>query len=44
MENYNDLGRWLMQQGLDELTVCSIFNNNAMMFALQHLQKKRVGG
>ena len=44
VENYNDLGRWLLQQGLDELTVCSIFNNNAMMFALKHLQRSRVGG
>ena len=44
VENYNDLGRWLMQQGLDELTVCSVFNNNAVTFALRHLQKKRVGG
>ena len=44
IESCNDLGRWLMQQGLDELTVCSIFNNNAVTFALQHLQKKRVGG
>ncbi len=44
VENYNDLGRWLMQQGMDEETVCSVFNNNAVVFAMQHLQKKRVGG
>ena len=44
VENYNDLGRWLMQQGLEEETVCSVFNNNAVVFAMQHLQKKRVGG
>ena len=44
VQNWNDLGRWLMQQGLDEPTVCSIFNNNAVMFAMKHLQQKRVGG
>ena len=44
VENYNDLGRWLMQQGLEEETVCSVFNNNAVVFAMQHLQRKRVGG
>jgi hypothetical protein len=33
-----------MQQGLEEETVCSVFNNNAVVFAMQHLQKKRVGG
>lgn len=44
IESYNDLGRWLMQQGVEELTVNNVFNNNAVRFALQHLQKKRVGG
>ena len=44
VENYNDLGRWLMQQGLEEETVCSVFNNNAVVFAMQHLQRSRVGG
>lgn len=44
VENYNDLGRWLLQQGLEELTVNNVFNNNAVRFAMQHLQRKRVGG
>jgi membrane dipeptidase len=44
IDNYNDLGRWLMQQGMEELTVNNIFNNNAVRFAMQHLQRKRVGG
>ena len=44
IENYNDLGRWLMQQGMEELTVNNIFNNNAVRFAMQHLQRRRVGG
>ena len=44
VEHYNDLGRYLMQSGLDELTVNNIFNNNAVRFAMQHLQRKRVGG
>ncbi len=44
IESYNDLGRWLMQQGMEELTVNNVFNNNAVRFAMQHLQRKRVGG
>ncbi|MBR6376532.1 MAG: membrane dipeptidase [Oscillospiraceae bacterium] len=44
IDSYNDLGRWLMQQGMEELTVNNIFNNNAVRFAMQHLQRKRVGG
>ena len=44
VESWNDLGRWLLQQGMEEETVNSVFNNNAVMFALKHLQKKRVGG
>ena len=44
IESYNDLGRWLMQQGLEELTVNNVFNNNAVRFAMQHLQRSRVGG
>ena len=44
VENYNDLGRWLMQQGMEELTVNNVFNNNAVRFAMQHLQRSRVGG
>ena len=44
MESWNDLGRWLMQQGMEELTVNNVFNNNAVRFAMQHLQRSRVGG
>lgn len=44
VESYNDLGRYLMRTGLDELTVNNVFNNNAVRFSMQHLQKKRVGG
>ena len=44
VESYNDLGRYLMQQGMEELTVNNVFNNNAVRFAMQHLQRKRVGG
>ncbi len=44
VEHYNDLGRYLMRQGMEELTVNNIFNNNAVRFSMQHLQKKRVGG
>ena len=44
VESFNDLGRYLMRGGLDEETVCSVFNNNAVLFAMQHLQRKRVGG
>ncbi len=44
VESWNDLGRWLLQQGVEELTVNNVFNNNAVRFALQHLQRKRVGG
>lgn len=44
VENWNDLGRWLLQQGMEELTVNNVFNNNAVRFAMQHLQRKRVGG
>ena len=44
VESYNDLGRWLMQQGMEEESVCSVFNNNAVVFAMKHLQRSRVGG
>lgn len=44
VESYNDLGRYLMRSGMEELTVNNIFNNNAVRFAMQHLQRKRVGG
>ena len=44
VESWNDLGRWLMQQGVEELTVNNVFNNNAVRFAMQHLQRSRVGG
>lgn len=44
VESYNDLGRYLMRQGMEELTVNNVFNNNAVRFAMQHLQRKRVGG
>ena len=43
VESWNDLGHWLLQQGEEEETVNSVFNNNAVMFALKHLQKTRVG-
>ena len=33
-----------MQQGMEEESVCSVFNNNAVVFAMQHLQRSRVGG
>lgn len=44
VESYNDLGRYLLRQGMEELTVNNVFNNNAVRFAMQHLQRKRVGG
>ena len=44
VESWNDLGRWLQQQGVEEETVNNVFNNNAVLFALKHLQKSRVGG
>lgn len=44
VESWNDLGRWLMQQGVEEELVNHVFNNNAVYFALKHLQKSRVGG
>ena len=44
IESYNDLGRYLMQSGMEELTVNNIFNNNTVRFAMQHLQRSRVGG
>ena len=44
IQNWNDLGRWLMQQGVEEETVNNVFNNNAVYFALKYLQKSRVGG
>ena len=44
VQSWNDLGRWLMQQGMEEETVNHVFNNNAVYFALKHLQKSRVGG
>ena len=44
VESYNDLDRYLMQSGMEELTVNNVFNNNAVRFAMQHLQRKRVGG
>ena len=44
VQSWNDLGRWLMQQGVEEETVNNVFNNNAVHFALKHLQKSRVGG
>lgn len=42
-ESYNTLGRWLLQQGEEELTVNNVFNNNAAYFFLKQLQKKRLG-
>ena len=44
VQSWNDLGRWLMQQGVEEEMVNNVFNNNAVHFALKHLQKARVGG
>lgn len=44
VQSWNDLGRYLMQQGLEEELVCSVFNNNAVVFAMKQFQKKRVGG
>ena len=44
VESWNDLGRWLLQQGEEEETVNNVFNNNAVHFALKHLQRSRVGG
>ena len=44
IQSWNDLGRWLMQQGVKEETVNNVFNNNAVYFALKHLQKTCVGG
>lgn len=41
---YNDLGRHLMAQGMEEEQVLHIMNNNAARFFIQHLQKSRVGG
>lgn len=43
IESWNDLGLWLIQQGVEEEMVNHVFNNNAVHFALQHLQKSRVG-
>jgi membrane dipeptidase len=43
VESWNDLGRWLLQQGEEEETVNNVFNNNAVHFALKHLQRSRVG-
>ena len=43
VDNYNDLGRWLLGQGMEELQVLNFMNNNASRFFLTHLQKKRVG-
>ena len=44
IDSYNDLGRYLMETGLDEGLVLNIFNNNASRFFLQHLQESRIGG
>ena len=43
IDSYNTLGRWLLQQGMEEVTVNNIFNNNAVHFVLKQLQKKRLG-
>ncbi len=43
VDSYNDLGKYLVGQGMDELQVLGVMNNNASRFFLQNLQKKRVG-
>ena len=43
VESYNDLGRYLLESGMEEELVNHIFNNNAVHFFVQHLQKSRVG-
>ncbi len=43
IEDYNALGRYLMQNGLDETLTMNVMNNNAVRFTVQHLQKRRVG-
>ena len=43
IDSYNSLGRYLLDQGMDELQVLGFMNNNASRFFLQNLQRKRVG-
>ncbi len=43
VDSWNDLGRYLLDRGMDEEQVLGVMNNNASRFFLQNLQKKRVG-
>ena len=43
VESWNELGKYLIASGMEEEQVLHIFNNNAVRFFLQHLQKRRVG-
>ena len=43
VDSWNDLGKYLVGQGMDELQVLGVMNNNASRFFLQNLQRKRVG-
>ena len=43
IQSWNDLGRYLLQSGCEEEQLLHVFNNNAVHFFLQHLQKRRVG-
>ena len=43
IDSYNELGKYLVGQGMDEQRVLGVMNNNASRFFLQNLQQKRVG-
>lgn len=43
VDSYNALGRYLLEQGLEEQTVLRVMNNNAVRFFLQYLRRETVG-